>query len=829
MKEGPITDQRGLEYWTHGQDVNTCNVTPKDKYVEAGSDTEVVCQSSCVRGKVFWTLNNGRIKESLSKTINSSHTMLSLKNFTYHSAMLQCHSATTHNVIGGAIIKTYMKIIPPKTHVTVSSDNLLVEWEESVVERQCHCEVKFSKAVSDGTERVVNRTLNTCESGRVMEKLESCTTYKVSVRCALVGAPWSDWSQEETAQTDINEVDIKLQLWRKVAKPQSDGVRKVHAMWTEVPATCPGTFTYAIKATVYDEHETEVNYTGAFCSSSACGDDVHVGPQAHKLNLAVFRNGTQLAEESVYVPAIKESLPQVSEVTPSATEGVILVSWKPPVEPVRSYMIDWTHGGHEYHWMETTYPNRTLFGLLGKTPYNITVTPLFDDRTGHGTEALQVCATLGDPGNISPLTVHTYDTSAYVNWSIQSQECSEVVLNYTIFYSSTQEGPKLNITVDGTHRTILLEGLNPNTKYSVYIKGTALNGTTQSKETVFHTKRFDPRLVTVLSVSGSVGIILVVFLGLCCAVQWKKFREKPVPNPGLSSLALWPSSDHQKAFSNPSESLCDMVYTVEPQGTSISPLGSGCNRAIDKIEEYTDPATLGPNAQNEKLAELEEKEIVSSGESTALLLPPVDRPFSPYRSQSSVEIKSPGTGKQCKPFPAKQQEKTAPMTVYVTLNMFEQGQGRESIQPHRVAIHQRLIAQKPPLIMAHTGPPSRWRNCPRRGQPVAGKFLPMKTMLGPRYDEQVAEENRFHPSMLSNFLKSLKVSEDGLLVDLTNTTRFYDRNDIEKEGIKYVKLQCKGHGECPSKETTTMFIALCEHFMEKNPTELIGKETTAQQ
>uniref|UniRef100_UPI0037E8D94D mRNA-capping enzyme n=1 Tax=Semicossyphus pulcher TaxID=241346 RepID=UPI0037E8D94D len=127
--------------------------------------------------------------------------------------------------------------------------------------------------------------------------------------------------------------------------------------------------------------------------------------------------------------------------------------------------------------------------------------------------------------------------------------------------------------------------------------------------------------------------------------------------------------------------------------------------------------------------------------------------------------------------------------------------------------------------MSHTGPPPRWRNCPRRGQPVEGKFLPMKTMLGPRYDDQVAEENRFHPSMLSNYLKSLKVKM-GLLVDLTNTTRFYDRNEIEKDGVKYVKLQCKGHGECPSKETTTMFIRLCEHFIEKNPTELIGVHCT---
>ncbi|KAG9347413.1 hypothetical protein JZ751_004980 [Albula glossodonta] len=127
--------------------------------------------------------------------------------------------------------------------------------------------------------------------------------------------------------------------------------------------------------------------------------------------------------------------------------------------------------------------------------------------------------------------------------------------------------------------------------------------------------------------------------------------------------------------------------------------------------------------------------------------------------------------------------------------------------------------------MSHTGAPPRWRNCPRRGQPVAGKFLPMKTMLGPKYDDSVPEECRFHPSMLSNYLKSLKVKM-GLLIDLTNTTRFYDRNEIEKEGIKYVKLQCKGHGECPTTETTELFIRLCEHFMEKTPTELIGVHCT---
>lgn len=47
-----------------------------------------------------------------------------------------------------------------------------------------------------------------------------------------------------------------------------------------------------------------------------------------------------------------------------------------------------------------------------------------------------------------------------------------------------------------------------------------------------------------------------------------------------------------------------------------------------------------------------------------------------------------------------------------------------------------------------------------------GKFLPLKTMLGPRYDDQVAEENRFHPSMLSNYLKSLKVKWNFLLIEM---------------------------------------------------------------
>lgn len=49
-----------------------------------------------------------------------------------------------------------------------------------------------------------------------------------------------------------------------------------------------------------------------------------------------------------------------------------------------------------------------------------------------------------DPGHISPSTIYTYDTSAHISWSMESQECSEAVLNYTIFYSNTQTGVTLS-------------------------------------------------------------------------------------------------------------------------------------------------------------------------------------------------------------------------------------------------------------------------------------------------------------------------------------------------------------------------------------------------
>lgn len=42
----------------------------------------------------------------------------------------------------------------------------------------------------------------------------------------------------------------------------------------------------------------------------------------------------------------------------------------------------------------------------------------------------------------------------------------------------------------------------------------------------------------------------------------------------------------------------------------------------------------------------------------------------------------------------------------------------------------------------------------------------------------------------------------GLWIDLTNTDRFYDKQEILDMDCKYIKINCKGHGETPTEEQT---------------------------
>ncbi|KAM3341675.1 hypothetical protein P3S68_026641 [Capsicum galapagoense] len=53
----------------------------------------------------------------------------------------------------------------------------------------------------------------------------------------------------------------------------------------------------------------------------------------------------------------------------------------------------------------------------------------------------------------------------------------------------------------------------------------------------------------------------------------------------------------------------------------------------------------------------------------------------------------------------------------------------------------------------------------------------------------------------------------GMVIDLTNTTRYYSLSDWRKEGIKHVKIQCRGRGAVPDNESVNLFVYEVSQFL----------------
>ena len=121
--------------------------------------------------------------------------------------------------------------------------------------------------------------------------------------------------------------------------------------------------------------------------------------------------------------------------------------------------------------------------------------------------------------------------------------------------------------------------------------------------------------------------------------------------------------------------------------------------------------------------------------------------------------------------------------------------------------------------------PPRWLKCPRKSGIIRDKFIAFKTFLDEKFRNQVPVEDCFDFSMLNSYVKG-NSKELGLIIDLTNTNRFYNAEIVEKGGVRYCKLKCRGHGEAPTASQIGMFITICKNYFEKNPGKIIGVHCT---
>ncbi|KAI7728393.1 hypothetical protein M8C21_026809 [Ambrosia artemisiifolia] len=101
--------------------------------------------------------------------------------------------------------------------------------------------------------------------------------------------------------------------------------------------------------------------------------------------------------------------------------------------------------------------------------------------------------------------------------------------------------------------------------------------------------------------------------------------------------------------------------------------------------------------------------------------------------------------------------------------------------------------------------PPGWLDCPAYGQEIGG-IVPSKVPLGESYNDCIVPGKRYSFRQVIHQQRVLG-RKLGMVIDLTNTTRYYSVNDWKKEGIKYVKINCKGRDSVPENEAVSQFLA----------------------
>ncbi|XP_062334546.1 interleukin-31 receptor subunit alpha-like, partial [Osmerus eperlanus] len=428
------------------------------------------------------------------------------------------------------------------------SNHLKVKWDrpegKSFYFSIINCQVKYAQYM-------VNTTIDkqALSGNLTIEVMEPCTNHTISVRCNLGKGHWSEWSREATVLSHLKVNAVQLHLWRKIEAPDDSGTRRVLFMWKGISALCKA----------IDGYSLEVFSGGSLKPSSLFNTtqdtlSVLLGKAAHIVTLTAFHGDILFQEQSTYVPATGESLPQVKELHALVLRGDFVVTWAPPDQPVSTYVVDWNTEVGPHNWIDTRNTNILLTGLLSCQLYNVSVTPLFHDRSGQENR-VQICSSEGVPGIVST-DVIPQDISARVNWTVLPKtECRGAVVNYTVFYWNNI-GPKLNITVERHKQEVLLEGLQPGMHYSFYVTANTVTRATNSSVTSFFTNKYDLFFIKTLSVCGGLFIICVLFTGLCCVIQWKSILGKMVPDPGHSSLAQWLSQNSQQKHFLMTQQMC---------------------------------------------------------------------------------------------------------------------------------------------------------------------------------------------------------------------------------------------------------------------------------
>lgn len=126
--------------------------------------------------------------------------------------------------------------------------------------------------------------------------------------------------------------------------------------------------------------------------------------------------------------------------------------------------------------------------------------------------------------------------------------------------------------------------------------------------------------------------------------------------------------------------------------------------------------------------------------------------------------------------------------------------------------------------------PDRWLNYDAVGRDVEGsRFVPFKTPLDARFFENRPEmhgDDYFDVNTMIQFAKQAQ-KRIGLVIDLTNTDRYYTKSEWKDHDIQYQKINCPGHEVSQREDIVEQFFELVDNYISENPDDsLIGVHCT---
>ncbi|CAH3181975.1 unnamed protein product [Porites lobata] len=128
--------------------------------------------------------------------------------------------------------------------------------------------------------------------------------------------------------------------------------------------------------------------------------------------------------------------------------------------------------------------------------------------------------------------------------------------------------------------------------------------------------------------------------------------------------------------------------------------------------------------------------------------------------------------------------------------------------------------------------PDKWRDYDSCGVPISGeRIIAFKTPLSSKYDNESDIDNgikpfeRFTPMDLLNHLKRKKLKL-GMVIDFTNTFRYYNGKEFYDHGIEYRKIKCIGK-EIPNEDVVRRFkTEVCSFMANNTKGDLVGVHCT---